>query len=109
MLVNLTPHEVVIMDDALGAPALVIAPEAISARCGVTREIAFLADGVRVNRTVFGEISGLPDPIVGTWFIVSRIVAEAAAGRSDLLVPDETVRNESGQIVGCKSLATLTV
>lgn len=106
MFVNLTPHEVTLVDDA-GSVLLVIAPEAISARCAVKREIAFTADGVQVNRSVFGEVIGLPVPAEGTWFIVSRIVAEAATDRFDLLVPDETVRNEAGQIIGCKSFATM--
>lgn len=105
MFINLTPHEVSLVDDQ-GSILLVIQPEETSARCAVKREIAFLADGVQVNRSVFGEVIGLPDPVEGTWYIVSRIVAEAAR-RGDLLVPDETVRNSEGQIVGCKSFATI--
>lgn len=105
MFINLTPHEVTLVDDQ-GDITLVIKPEQTSARCAVKREIAFTADGIQVNRSVFGEVVGLPDPVEGTWCIVSRIVAEAAQ-RSDLLVPDETVRNPEGQIVGCKSFATI--
>ena len=89
-----------------GDITLVIKPEGTPARCTVKREIAFIADSVSVNKSVFGEVVGLPEPIEGTWYIVSRIVAEAAQ-RSDLLVPDETVRNSEGQIVGCKSFATI--
>ena len=105
MFVNLTPHEVTLVDDQQNV-LLVVRPEETSARCAVKREIAFLADGVQVNRSLFGEVVGLPAPIQGTWYIVSRIVAEAAR-RGDLLVPDETVRNSEGQIVGCKSFATI--
>jgi hypothetical protein len=105
MFVNLTPHEVTLVNDQ-GDITLVIKPEGTPARCAVKREIAFIADGISVNKSVFGEVVGLPEPIEGTWYIVSRIVAEAAQ-RSDLLVPDETVRNQEGQIVGCKSFATV--
>ena len=105
MFVNLTPHEVTLVNDQ-GDITLVIEPEGTPARCVVKREIAFIADGISVNKSVFGEVVGLPEPIEGTWYIVSRIVAEAAQ-RSDLLVPDETVRNQEGQIVGCKSFATV--
>ena len=105
MFINLTPHEVTLVDNQ-GDITLVIKPEETPARCAVKREIAFIADCIQVNRSLFGEVVGLPAPIQGTWYIVSRIVAEAAQ-RSDLLVPDETVRNSEGQIVGCKSFATI--
>ena len=105
MFINLTPHEITLVNDQ-GDITLVIKPEETPARCAVKREIAFIADNVQVNQSVFGEVVGLPDPVEGTWCIVSRIVAEAAR-RSDLLVPDETVRNQEGQIVGCKSFATI--
>lgn len=105
MFVNLTPHVVTLVDGE-GEVLLAIEPEETAARCAVLREIAFTADGVQVNRSVFGEIQGLPEPVEGTWYIVSRIVAEAAQ-RQDLLIPDETVRNSEGQIVGCKSFATI--
>ena len=106
MFINLTPHEVTLVDDA-GSPLLVIVPEEISARCAVKREIAFTVDGIAVNRNVFGEVVGLPEPVTGTYYIVSRIVAEAAKERDDLLIPDETVRDNSGQIIGCKSFAVV--
>jgi len=105
MLVNLTPHQITLVDD-LGNIIQVVEPEATSARCSSERQFAFEADSIRVNRTMFGEVSGLPDEVNGTWYIVSRIVAEAS-GRSDLIIPDETVRNAEGQIIGCKSFATL--
>ena len=106
MFINLTPHEVTLVDDA-GSVLLVIAPETTPARCTVKREIAFTVGGIKVNRSVFGEVVDLPEPVTGTWFIVSRIVAEAAKERQDLLIPDETVRNGEGQIVGCKSFAVV--
>lgn len=105
MLKNLTPHLVTVVNDQ-NQVILEVAPEETSARCLVKREVAFLADGIQVNRNVYGEISGLPDPVQGTWYIVSRIVAEAAK-RHDLLVPDETVRDQNGQISGCKSFAII--
>ena len=106
MIINLTPHAIV-MVNAAGEVTLSIEPEQTPARCAVEREVAFSVDGFDVNRSVFGEIVGLPPVQAGTWYVVSRIVAGAAAGRTDLLVPDEIVRDEEGRIVGCKSFATI--
>lgn len=49
------------------------------------------------------EVSDLPDPEDGTWFVVSRMVFDAATDRSDLLVPHDVVRDEDGRIIGCRS------
>jgi hypothetical protein len=54
---------------------------------------------------VFGELEGLPEPIEGVFFIVSRIVREAAKDRTDLLVPQGLIRDENGQPIGCESLS----
>ena len=61
-------------------------------------------DGVATSRTVFGEATGLPEFQEGVCYIVSQMVKNALAGRSDLLVPAEVVRDENGQIIGCRSL-----
>lgn len=105
MFVNLTPHVITLVDDH-GNIIASIEPEAQPARCEVTRVVAFSAGGHPVNRTVFGSVYNLPDPVDGVWYITSRIVAEAVT-RKDVLVPDETVRDKDGKIVGCKSFATL--
>lgn len=61
---------------------------------------------IKVNSTSFGEVEGLPEPQEGTIFIVSALVAQALRGvRDDLVIPDDTVRDEQGRIIGCKSFA----
>ena len=105
MFINLTPHQVTLVNDQ-GHVVLVVEPEQTPARCSSTRSVVDNIHGVQINRAVFGETTGLPEYEFGQWLIVSRIVAEANPHRSDLLVPDETVRDDKGQIVGCKSFAT---
>ena len=106
MLVNLTPHEVVLVQ---GETRLVVPPSGTVARAATTRQqVAVLdIDGftIPVNRVVFGQVENLPDPAEGVWYIVSSIVAQALPERQDLLVPDDTVRDESGRIVGARALA----
>jgi len=101
MIINYTPHEVNIV-------GLGIFPSAGVARAASSREKVFQIDGISVNQTSFGEVTGLPAETEGTWIIVSRIVAEACKGlRSDLLIVDETVRNDEGVIVGAKAFAII--
>jgi len=56
-------------------------------------------------------LTGLPAPSPGVMYIVSRLVAEVAFYRQDLLFPDDSVRETSAEnpnvngIVGCRSFA----
>jgi hypothetical protein len=107
-LINLTPHEVVLIteDGELHIPS-----SGIIARCSVQRvtEKIVEVDGVKIpiNRNVFGEVEGLPKPKEGVLFIVSSLVAQAMRDRDDLVVPDDTVRDEQGRIIGAKALAQI--
>ena len=49
-------------------------------------------------------VADLPEPVPGTVFLVSRVLA-AAVPRGDLLFPAEEVRDDHGQIIGCRTLA----
>lgn len=63
-------------------------------------------EGVKITKTSFGEIVGLPPEKEGVIYIVSQITAKAAriAGRVDCFVPTEAILNESGQVIGYKSI-----
>jgi len=63
-----------------------------------------LPDGTPTSKTEFGDPEGLPDFEQGTFYIVSQMVQTALPERKDLLVPAEIVRDDGGNIVGCKSL-----
>src|SRR5690606_27309669 len=51
-----------------------------------------------------GDLEGLPDQQPGVWLIVSRMVAEAAPHRRDLVIPHGLVRDDAGRVVGCSAL-----
>jgi hypothetical protein len=38
-------------------------------------------------------------------YIVSRVVAEAARDRDDLVVPDNVIRDDQGRVIACRALA----
>ena len=104
-LVNLTPHAVnIVLED--GA-SLNIAPSGVVARCTQSDVIVGSVDvdgiAVPLTKTSFGDVA-LPAPAPDTLFIVSRLVA-TAANRDDLVVPNGIVRDDDGNIIGCKSLS----
>ena len=101
MLLNLTPHKIVI----LGGPAPVeISPSGKVARVGATfQDAGIMEKGVATFRRTFGAVEGLPDPVKGVTLIVSALVAQAAP-RADVLSPGELVRGPDGQPIGCRGL-----
>lgn len=60
---------------------------------------------ININHKNYLEAEGLPDKTDNTYCVVSALVANAYKDRKDLLIVDETVRNEKGQIIGCRSFA----
>ena len=55
----------------------------------------------------FNEVEGLPEPQENTIYIVSALVAGAAKDRDDLVIPNDIVRDDKGNIIGCKNLARI--
>lgn len=104
---NLTPHTVTILREH--AEPLVIESSGV-ARCvaHTVRVGTIQGTNIPITETRFGEVTGLPEPEENTILIVSRIVAEAVAlTRIDCFIVNETVRDECGRIIGCKSLTTI--
>jgi len=62
---------------------------------------------VDIMQKSFTEIEGLPEPKEGTIYIVSALVAGAAKDRDDLVVPNDTIRDDQGRIIGCRNLARI--
>jgi hypothetical protein len=114
MLKNCTPHPIHLL---LGVNTRVTIPSAVqSARVEVSRtkiaDLSLAALGVEHNATIYraayGQVSGLPPAEEGLFLVVSRMVAEASPHRTDLLVPEDTVRDEEGNIVGCRGFAVFS-
>lgn len=98
-IINMTPHVVSIVGYGV---ITTFPPEGNVARVEVTREDAGEISGIKCIKSVMGEVINLPEPEEGKFFIVSRIVFEALPSRSDLLVPDQLVRDDEGRIIGCE-------
>ena len=123
---NLTPHPIHLLDEE-GNVIRTFDSEGLVRLKTTTVDADFTVDGCRVTKTVFGEPEGLPklttcmggidfhehsvycgcdewgnyNPHI--YYIVSQLVKSALPGREDLLVPAEVVRDEKGNIIGCKS------
>jgi len=99
---NLTPHPISICNNA-GEIIRVFQPEGLVRLKATTVQVGEI-DGIPTTRTEFGQPEGLPEFQEGVFLVVSQLVKTALPSRSDLLVPAEVVRDEKGNIIGCKSL-----
>lgn len=99
-IVNLTPHSITFVKESGN---LVIEPSGTIARVSTSTQVIGEIDGVPITETVFGEVENLPEPQEDTIFLVSSLVAQRCKERSDVFIPNESVRDSEGRIIGCKS------
>lgn len=107
MLKNLTPHEVCIYKLNGTVPDLDVVIEAGEEVARVSCEYIKVdkkADGIDLYRTVFGEVTDLPDYEEGVYLLVSTMVREALPLRSNLVSPGQLLRNDKGEVIGCLGL-----
>jgi hypothetical protein len=108
-LVNLTPHQITVIGD--DGHQICLAPEPCPARVILRPDdplgnLHLAGIDVPVVRTAAtGAIVGLPEPCPGVLHVVSRIVAETARARHDLVFPHDSVRDAEGRVIGCRRLA----
>ena len=115
MIINCTPHNINIYNTAdccmlngslylrEGDPEpLCVYPAAKKpARAIYVQKPVGTVDGYQIYRWTPDEIFNLPEPEPGTYYIVSKMLAQACPERKDLIFPGTVVRNESGDVVGC--------
>lgn len=118
MLINATPHPITLVsrqgvkqDDRrqfLAEAVEVIReipPSGILPRVSMSNSPAGEIEGIPIESVIYGEIEGLPEFQEGVHYIVSSLVAAAAAkiGRGDCLAPGALVRdkNNPSVILGC--------
>ena len=120
-IVNCTPHAVNLLRERDGEwdTLMVLEPSGLSVRVVTDVEnvgsVTCDEQEFDVRKRVFGDVTvtdsngeeATLETEDGTFYVVSRIAAEAMPGRSDLLLVDGTVRGDSGQIIGCTGFAVL--
>ena len=112
-ILNFTPHAVTVFaDDGKQTTFAPVGLARASQTAVIVGEIDLLTGSVPVKKMTFGAVEGLPETAADDeYFIVSAITAQAAEAtnhplRARLLVVADPVRNDDGQIVGCKSFST---
>jgi hypothetical protein len=100
-IINKTPHPVTVA-------GYTCEPDAEPARCTAqTVQVGDLA-GIPLFQTSYGDVYGLPPERDDTVYIVSAITAQAVRGkRRDCYIVAETIRDDTGRIVGCRGLAQI--
>ena len=103
-IINLTPHPVNLLD--VDANVVITFHSEGLARCSQNDIIiGKLNKDIILTKTSYGEVIGLPEQAPRTFYIVSRLVLNALPNRTDLLVPNQLIRDSEGQIVGCRSFS----
>lgn len=106
-IINLTPHEITFVNEE-GALIKTIPASGVVARVSCeTRQIGEI-NGIPVTKTFYGEVEALPVPEDGEIYIVSSLVAQHCKDREDIYIPNESVRDEKGHIISCKSLGQVS-
>lgn len=99
--VNLTPHAIVVVRNEGN---ITIQPSGQIARCAQKSESAGSFDGVPLVTSEFGPVEGLPEPVMGTVYVVSALVRAAVPNRRDVASPGDQVRDADGRVTGCRNL-----
>ena len=103
-IINATPHNIKFI---LNWYEKDIPSSWISIRCESEKKKVWEVNWIGVNKVKIGKPIWLPKEEKGVIYIVSRIVAESSPNRKDLYMVDETVRDSSWAIIGCKSLSQI--
>lgn len=112
-IINMTQHQINILDES--GKCIRIIPSSgglirLTTRISDVSEL----DAIRITKVIYEDpivfeeggvvYKGLPKEKEGIYYIVSQLVKTAFGNRMDFLVPNEVVRNQNGEILGCRSL-----
>ena len=103
-IINLTPHAINFLDGD-NRPIMTVEPSGTIARAKQTRTLHGTVAGIPVNQCAYGTVQGLPEPAKETIYVVSSITAQACPERADVYIVDDSVRDETGRIIGVRALA----
>jgi len=112
-IVNLTPHEIVLIshrsftNKGMKPEVILRFPTSGTiARCSLKtslkKQIEFKGVTIDITDVKTGRIYNLPKPKPGTYYIVSKLIAEHAKGRGDLLVC-HGIYKKNNKTIGARS------
>jgi hypothetical protein len=103
-IMNLTPHSISFVDADANVILTVEASGQLARVSAKTVMTGETFNGIPVTKTEYGTVEGLPEPQEGIIYVVSSLVAARVPDRGDVFIPNESVRDENGRIIGCRSL-----
>ena len=107
-VINCTPHDINLVTEKgnITFPRSGIIPRLTESQNKIN---SINSNGIEIDimQKSFLEPEGLPEPKENTIYIVSALVAGAVKNRDDLVIPNDTIRDDKGNIVGCKNLARI--
>jgi len=111
-VINLTPHAINMVDKETKEILITFPksqnPARLPTSTVVISNLEIEGVAIPITDTAFNYniATNLPsNQESNKFYIVSRLILSAFPERSDLLVPNELVRDDSGNIIGCASLA----
>lgn len=109
IIINLTPHSVTVIAES-GDPVTFPPAGPMARVVEVVGDPSWLdTEAGRVPVVLVGyadRVENLPEQRPGVVYLVSRVTAAAVADRADLVFPQGELRDDHGQIVGCRALGT---
>lgn len=114
VFINLTPHTITLMNEKFEVIEVLESKGIV--RAEEKKEIIKEINGVKIYKTSFKNINGLPEKQKNVIYIVSRIILDACKDRDDLVTTSQIVRKDTegnlsnhpfakGDIVGCQALS----
>lgn len=100
-IINLTPHDIVVMADGEEIARFQSQGVARATMERVETGKMLLGGRVPLYRRKCVGLEGLPQPQENTYYIVSGYVKSECPEREDVICPDTFLRDESGRILGC--------
>ena len=97
-IINLTPHAITVVGNATFAPSGAVA------RCASITSAAGSFDEIPLTSVSYGDVESLPAPQKGVLYVVSALVRAAVPSRKDVASPGDLLRDDKGNVIGCKSL-----
>jgi hypothetical protein len=102
-IINKTPHAIYIVDKAQVIIKVYPKSRGMIRLSEHISEVDVI-DGVTITKTSYSKIEDLPKFNKDVYYIVSQLVKNALPERIDFLVPKGIVRDDNGNILGCKYL-----
>ena len=102
-IINKVPHPVYILDDT--DSIIKMFPQSTGMiRLDEHSEDIGKINGIPICNTTWLNTASVPPAESGIYYIVSQLVKNAMPERPDFLVPKDVVRDNDGNIIGCRKL-----